>query len=192
MRTLAPLFALMLSPLLFAPAAAAPKVGDTLPRLVLAGEDEGLMTRKGDDDVAYSRFDSQTQLAPGKVYLVTYLAGRRGAQKMGQPLKKQMQSRPPSAKYQPVNIMNLDDCVFGTCGFARGKFEDHLHEKPKVVHVADEEGRGLKLWGAMEEGMAVWVIDHTGVIVHMARGPFSAADAAQIAAAVDAATAKVP
>lgn len=180
-------------PLIFAASAvAAPAVGGPLPRLILGGEDEGLMTRDGDDDVRYGRFDSAKQLAPGKVYLVTYLAGRRGAQKMGQALKAEMQSRRPSAKFQPVNVMNLDDCVFGTCGFARGKFEDHLHAKPRVMHVVDEEGKGLKAWRAMEEGMAVYVVDHTGVITHMARGPFSAASAKAVAAAVDAAVAAAP
>jgi len=175
-----------------APAIAAPKVGDPLPRLLLTGEDEGLMRRSGDDDVTYKRFDSKTHLTPGKVYLVTYLAGRRGAQKMGDKLKGEMLKRRPSPRYQPVNVMNLDDCVFGTCGFARGKFEDHLHEKPSVVHVVDEEGRGLKLWGAMEEGMAIYVIDHTGVITHKARGPFTSASAKAVGAAVDAAVARVP
>lgn len=182
----------LLSASFAAPAFAAPKVGDPLPRLVLTGEDEGLMRRSGDDDVTYKRFDSKTHLAPGKVYLVTYLAGRRGAQKMGARLKTEMLKRHPSARYQPVNIMNLDDCVFGTCGFARGKFEDHLHDKPTVVHVADEEGRGRKLWGAMPEGMSIYVVDHTGVITHTARGPFSVAAAKAIGAAVDAAVARIP
>ncbi len=178
--------------LIAGPALAAPKAGDPLPRLVLSGEDEGLMRRVGDDDVAYARFDTGKTLARGKVYLLTYLAARRSAQKMSQPLKKALKSRPPNAKYQPVNFMNLDDCIFGTCGFARGQFEDHLHAQPTVVHVVDEEGRGRKLWGAQEEGVSVYVVDHTGVITHIARGPLTAASAQAVRDAIDAAVAKVP
>lgn len=182
----------LLSLLLAAPAAAAPKVGDTLPRLVLSGEDQGLMRRVGDDDAAYSRFDSKQHMAPGKVYIVSYLAGRLSAKDMGTQLKKAMRSLPPSAKLQPVNIMNLDDCAFGTCGFARGKFVDHLHEKPRVIHAVDEDGKGLKRWGAMEEGLAVWVIDHTGRITHMVRGEISPAAARGVVQAVDAALKAMP
>ena len=178
--------------LLAAPAVAAPSVGDSLPRLVLTGDDEGIMKRKGDDDVTYSRFDSKKHLATGRVYLITYMAGRRSAQKMGDKLKTVMLKRKPSAKYKPVNVMNLDDCTFGTCGFARGKFEDHLHEKPTVIHVLDEGGKGFRLWGGMAEGMKIMVVDHTGKIVHMARGPFTASSAEAVGAAVDAAVAQVP
>ncbi len=192
MRSMLFAFTVSLATVLSLPALAGPSVGDTLPRLILSGEDEGLMSRVGDDDVKYTRFDSAKHLAPGRVYLITYMAGRKGAQKMGDALKVEMRTRKPSAKYKPVNVMNLDDCVFGTCGFARGKFEDHLHEVPTVIHVVDEEGKGLRLWGGMKEGMAIMVIDHTGAITHMARGPFTAATAKAIGAAVDAALAKMP
>lgn len=177
---------------LTAPALAGPKVGEKLPRLVLGGEDEGLMKPAPDEEVRYGAFDSSTTLAPGKVYLVTYFAARRAAQSMTAQIKRAMKGRPPTAKFQPVNIMNLDDCVFGTCGIARGKFEDHLHEKPRVMHVIDEEGRGLKAWDGMAEGLAVYVVDHTGVITWTGHGPFSTEVADQIAAAVDAAVARVP
>lgn len=191
MRTVFAL-ALTIAALSAPPAQAGPAVGEKLPRLVLGGDEEGLMKPAADDEVRYGPFDSATTLAPGKVYLVTYFAARRAAQRMTAQIKRAMKGRPPTAKFQPVNIMNLDDCLFGTCGLARGKFEDHLQSKPRVMHVIDEKGRGLKAWGAMAEGLAVYVVDHTGAVTWTGHGPFTPEVAGQIAAAVDAAVARVP
>lgn len=169
-------------------ALAAPGVGETLPRLVLAGEAAGRMTPVG-DDVRYAPFDSAKHLAPGTVYLVTYLAARRGADKMGRALNAAMKPRPTSTRFAAVTVLNLDDCLFGTCGLARGAYEDHVLTRPKVLNVSDPDGKGRARWGAMEEGRSTWVLDHTGRIVIAVHGRIDAATAKRIRAAIDAAIA---
>lgn len=189
MRPIAALLVtLPLVALLPARAPAAPGVGDTLPRLTLSGEAAGRMTPVG-DAVRYAPFDSAKHLAPGTVYLVTYVAARRGADKMGEALSAAMTPRPTSTRFAQVTILNLDDCLFGTCGLARGAYEDHVLSRPKVLNVSDPTGEGRPLWGAMEEGRSVWVLDHTGRVLIAAHGMIDGATAKRIRATIDRAVA---
>lgn len=169
-------------------AIAAPGIGETLPRLVLSGEVAGRMTPVG-DAVRYAAFDSAKHLAPGTVYLVTYLAARSSANEMGEALVAAMTPRPTSARFAQVTILNLDDCLFGTCGLARGAYEDHVLTRPKVLNVSDPTGKGRARWGAMEEGRSVWVLDHTGRILIAAHGTIDPATAKRIRATIDRAVA---
>lgn len=184
MRAVTALIVASLFALPSAVALAAPGVGDTLPRLVLSGEATGRMTPVG-EDVRYSTFDSAKHLAPGTVYLVTYLAARAGANEMGEALDAAMKPRPTSPRFAQVTVLNLDDCLFGTCGLARGAYEDHVLTRPKAVNVSDPTGKGRTRWGAMEEGRSVWVLDHTGRVLLAVHGMIDAAKAKQIRATID-------
>lgn len=171
-------------------ASAAPAIGAPLPRLVLDGEDEGTMQPRG-DDVVYTRFDSTRALA-GKVTLLSYVAGRKSAEEMGEVLSHYMRARkPPLSHFRPVTVMNLDDSIFGTGVFARSLFEGRAVKETDVLHVLDADGRGLKRWGGVPEGMRVYVLDPRGQILLTERAPLSPAALKRIGEAVDAAIAKM-
>lgn len=176
-----------LASLVALPAVAAPKVGDALPRLVLAGGDQGVLEIKGDDP-AYSRFDSNTALS-GKVSLVTYMAARQGAKKSGDTLKKAMRGSGLKGAFRPVRILNVDDCALGTCGMARSSFEDSRKGKPGLF-VVDDDGKGRKVWGAPKEGMLLIVVGPDRTVLAAESSPLSAAAAQRLVAALKAATGK--
>lgn len=155
---------------------AVPQPGQTLPRLVLSGDDNGEMVLSG-DDITYRAFDTAKAI-PGKPRLVVYMAGRTAAKKMSEAMIAELTRRKPSrALYQAVTIMDLDDCMIGTCGIARGKLGDRKRKHPYFAYVADEDGVGHTRWRTREEGFTAFLTDASGTIVRVHEGKMSAAQA---------------
>ncbi|MCA9541448.1 MAG: hypothetical protein KC620_21270 [Myxococcales bacterium] len=187
MKTALLALAFVLLPPLLAQARPSVAIGQSLPRVVLNGEDEGQMQIKG-DDINYVPFDSEKAI-PGKVRMVTYMAGRRSAKALGQKLIDALNAEKWPANFQTITLMDLDDCTFGTCGIARGKLEDRQREKPAYIYVIDEEGKGRKRWGLQSENFTVFITDTAGKVTYISEGQINADGAKAVLEAIRAALA---
>ena len=74
------------------------------------------------DDISYSAWS--TQQLNGKVRLIQAMAGRTSAKELNAPMIEAVkQAKFGDDVYQTVTIVNLDDAIFGTSGFVKGKLK---------------------------------------------------------------------
>lgn len=152
---------------------AAPAKGEKLPAISVSGDDQGLVVHRGDDQ-SYAAFNLG-KLTSGKVAIVVHMAAREGAEDMGKPLLDLLEkSKLPAKAFLPLVIVDLDDCMFGTCGLVKGAMEDR---KPPLRYVIDDDGVSRKKLRLAKESFSAYLLDRTGTIVEAKTGKFSAADA---------------
>lgn len=152
-----------------------PKPGDEMPIFAFGemGQRQGRIERNGEDHT-YRPFHSRITVR-GKVSIMVYMAGHPLGESRGLPMLQLLTASDLDHQaFVPVVVVDLDDCIFGTCGFVQRSIE----ELPRpVLYAIDESGVGREALGLPKRSFSAFLIDAEGVVRRVQYGRFSKADA---------------
>lgn len=148
-----------------------PILNNTLPPLAI--DDRGQMILDG-DSVTYSPWSSD--INPGKVHVLQYVAATRSASKAYSPFTDKLTEAFSPEDFHVTTIINLDDALWGTAGFVVSEVEDSKRKYPKSTLVLDENGAGRKGWDLTKKGFALAILDKQGSILYFTQEPMADGD----------------
>lgn len=131
------------------------------------------------DNVVYRPWNSQE--LQGKVRVVQHFAARSSAKALNDPLIEALiQAKLPQDKYQTTSIINLDDAIWGTSGFARSKTESGKKQAPHSQVIVDNDGVVKKAWDLQAKTAMTMVLDRNGIIRFVKEGKLTPAEITQV------------
>lgn len=171
----AALAVMLAGPALAKDAARQPRPGEQMPVFAFGemGQRQGRIERNGEEHT-YRPFDSR--ITPrGKVSIMVYMAGHPLGENRGLPLLELLtRSDLDHRVFLPIVVVDLDDCIFGTCGFVQSTVE----ELPRpVLYAIDEDGVGRVALGLPKRSFSAFLIDAEGIVQRVQYGRFTKADA---------------
>ena len=151
--------------------AESPILNSALPPVAI--DDRGQMLLDG-DSISYAPWSSD--INPGKVHVVQYVAATRAASKAYSPFTDKLAEVFSPGDFHVTTIINLDDAVWGTVGFVVSEVEDSKRKYPKSTLVLDENGAGRKGWDLTKKGFALAILDKQGSILYFTQEPMADGD----------------
>ncbi|MEH6567844.1 MAG: YtfJ family protein [Halioglobus sp.] len=148
-----------------------PILNSALPPLAI--DDRGQMLLDG-DSITYSPWSSD--INPGKVHVLQYVAATRSASKAYSPFTDKLAEAFSPEDFHVTTIINLDDALWGTAGLVVSEVEDSKRKFPKSTLVVDENGAGLKSWDLSKKGFALAILDKQGSVVFFTQKPMAEGD----------------
>ncbi len=157
-------------------------VGKALPSLVI--ESKGQMIFEFNIDRQKMVFDAESDIRyrkwstgdlTGKIRCIYHLAARTGTADINQPfidalIKANLPEYLPDSPFKTTTILNTDDALWGTAGFAGSQLEDSQRKVPHAYYVNDTEGLARKAWGLEEGSSAVIILDRKGKVLFVKDG----------------------
>jgi YtfJ family uncharacterized protein len=148
-----------------------PVLNSTLPPLAI--DDRGQLILDG-DSISYAPWASD--INPGKVHVLQYVAATRSASKAYSPFTDKLAEAFSPEEFHVTTIINLDDAMWGTTGLVVSEVEDSKRKYPKSTLVLDENGAGIKGWDLTKKGFALAILDKQGSIVYFTQEPMADGD----------------
>ena len=148
-----------------------PILNSALPQLAI--EDRGQMLLDG-DSISYAPWSSD--INPGTVHVLQYVAATRSASKAYGPFTDKLAEAFSPEDFHVTTIINLDDAVWGTAGFVVSEVEDSKRKYPKSTLVLDENGAGIKGWDLSKKGFALAILDKQGSVLFFTQKPMAEGD----------------
>ena len=137
------------------------------------------------DDISYSAWS--TQQLNGKVRLIQAMAGRTSAKELNAPMIEAVkQAKFGDDVYQTVTIVNLDDAIFGTSGFVKGKLKKNKKAFPKASFVLDKKGELFELWQLKAKSSAIILLDASGTVLFAKDGELNQQEIDQVIGLIEA------
>lgn len=134
-------------------------VGGAVPPLAI--DDRGEIILKG-DDADYMPWDSGT--LRGGVHVVQYIGATMGDRDKFKPLTDRIEQEFEPGSVTVTTVINMDAALWGTGGFVAAEIKKNKKAYPQAVIVLDEDGIGTEHWGLGEDGIALLIIDGSGVL----------------------------
>lgn len=121
----------------------------------------------------------------GKVRIVQHFAARSSAKALNDQLINAITAAHfPQDRYQTTTIVNLDDAIWGTTGFARSKTENGKRTAPHSQVIIDNDGRIKAAWGLQVKTAMTMVLDRKGRIRFVKEGKLTPSEVEEIIAMV--------
>lgn len=149
-------------------------LGQPLPDLSIA--DRGELLLQG-DDFSFAPWAVAADI--GKIHIVQYMAGTKGASEINKPFTDRLQEI-PNSNYQVTTIINLDDAMWGTSGFVISEVKKNKRMFPGSTMVLDAEGVGRETWKLQPKSSAIVVLDARGSVHYLKDGAMSEGDIEQM------------
>jgi YtfJ family uncharacterized protein len=140
----------------------------TLPAFTIEELGEVLLS---EDEYRYAPWHSNTN--PGTVHVMQYLAGTISASKIYRPFTDRVKEKFGLQGYYVTTIINLDDALWGTRGFAVSEVKSSKRKFPHSSMVLDSKGSGRIAWKLGKKGSALAIIDKDGNILFYTDAPMS-------------------
>ena len=145
--------------------------------------DKGQMVIEG-DKFNYQAWSSKALIS--KVFLIQHIAGRTSAKELNAGLIKAIkQAKFPKAEYQTVNIINLDDAIWGTGSFVESKTQDSKKTFPWSSFILDENSTAKKRWQLADNSSAIIVLDQHQKVVFFKDGQLDDNEVSQVIKTID-------
>jgi len=146
------------------------ELGEELPLLRI--DDLGELRLEGEGR-SFSPWDSAGMR--DQVQVLQYLAARISVRDLNKPFTDRLRDSGISLdRYHVTTIVNLDDALFGTRGFALNELEKTKRRYYRSTVVADSRGEGLLAWELAPRTSAIIILDTTGRIRFLHEGAMSA------------------
>ena len=139
-------------------------LGHPLPTLAI--EDRGELLLEEDE------FSFRPWVLPeslGKIHVLQYMAGTKGASKLNEPFTDRLKEI-PDENYRVTTIINLDDALWGTSGFVLSEVKKNKRMYPRSYMVLDTDGIGREHWKLEKKSSAIVIMDPTGSVRYLKDG----------------------
>ena len=145
-------------------------LGQPLPELSIADRGELLLEN---DEFRFRPW--VLPAAIGKIHVLQYLAGTRGASKLNEPFTDRLKEI-PDVNYRVTTVINLDDAMWGTSGFVISEVKKNKRRYARSSMVLDADGIGRELWRLESKSSAIVIMDAAGSVRYFKDGAMSERD----------------
>lgn len=148
-------------------------------------KDRGELTLDAKGNIDYKPW-STANLESGVVTIVMHLPARYSSEKDINPLRYALEAKGYSDKtLRSINVVNLDDAMFGASAFIGGELKKNKIDQPKAIFVVDEDGTALENWELKKKRSFVIVTDQNNTVRYKHSGKYDDAEAAKVIALID-------
>ena len=139
-------------------------LGEPLPMLNI--EDRGELMLEN-DEFRFAPWSLPGGL--GKIHVLQYMAGTRGASKLNEPFTDRLKEI-PHGNYRVTTVINLDDAMWGTSGFVISEIKKNKRRYPDSHMVLDADGVGRDVWNLQAKSSAIVIMDAGGSVHYLKDG----------------------
>ncbi|MCZ6831364.1 MAG: YtfJ family protein [Gammaproteobacteria bacterium] len=139
-------------------------LGRPLPELSIADRGELLLQ---DDEFSFVPWAMPAGI--GKIHVLQYMAGTKGAKKLNKPFTDRLQEI-PHQNYQVTTVINLDDAMWGTSGFVISEVKKSKRKYPDSRMVLDADGLGREVWKLQSKSSVIVIMDAQGSVRYLKEG----------------------